>query len=84
MEFAAACDGLILFTPEYNNSLPGVFKNAIDWMSSAFQRYSRIFRAKPIAVLGASPGNFGTMRSARMPGCRCCVTLGANPWFEAV
>ncbi|MGY5810701.1 NADPH-dependent FMN reductase [Rhizobium sp. LEGMi198b] len=79
-ELAAASDGLILFTPEYNNSLPGVFKNAIDWMSRPPSDIPRVFRAKPVAVLGASPGNFGTILSqtAWLPVLR---TLGANPWF---
>jgi NAD(P)H-dependent FMN reductase len=79
-ELAAACDGLILFTPEYNNSLPGVFKNAIDWMSRPSSDIPRIFRAKPIAVLGASPGNFGTMLSQNA-WLAVLRTLGANPWF---
>ncbi|MBB5574535.1 NADPH-dependent FMN reductase [Rhizobium paranaense] len=79
-ELAAASDGLILFTPEYNNSLPGAFKNAIDWMSRPSSDIPRIFRAKPVAVLGASPGNFGTILSqtAWLPVLR---TLGTNPWF---
>ncbi|MQB41352.1 NADPH-dependent FMN reductase [Rhizobium sp. ICMP 5592] len=79
-ELAAAADGLILFTPEYNNSLPGVFKNAIDWMSRPSTDISRIFGAKPVAILGASPGNFGTILSqnAWLPVLR---TLGTNPWF---
>ncbi|MDE1992710.1 MAG: NAD(P)H-dependent oxidoreductase [Rhizobiaceae bacterium] len=79
-ELTAAADGLILFTPEYNNSLPGVFKNAIDWMSRPSDDIPRIFKAKPVAVLGASPGNFGTILSqnAWLPVLR---TLGANPWF---
>ncbi|WFU12443.1 NAD(P)H-dependent oxidoreductase (plasmid) [Rhizobium sp. CB3090] len=79
-ELTAASDGLILFTPEYNNSLPGVFKNAIDWMSRPSSDIARIFRAKPVAVLGASPGNFGTVLSqtAWLPVLR---TLGTHPWF---
>jgi chromate reductase len=37
-EVIAAADGLILSTPEYDNSIPGVFKNAIDWVSSDWDR----------------------------------------------
>ena len=79
-DLAAAADGLILFTPEYNNSLPGVFKNAIDWMSRPSDDIARVFGAKPVAILGASPGNFGTIlsQSAWLPVLR---TLGTNPWF---
>ena len=79
-ELAAAADGLILFTPEYNNSLPGVFKNAIDWMSRPSSDIPRIFKAKPVAVLGASPGNFGTILSQNA-WLSVLRTLGANPWF---
>ncbi|MDL2406082.1 NADPH-dependent FMN reductase [Rhizobium calliandrae] len=79
-ELAAAADGLMLFTPEYNNSLPGVFKNAIDWMTRPSSDIPRIFRAKPVAVLGASPGNFGTILSQNA-WLSVLRTLGANPWF---
>jgi chromate reductase, NAD(P)H dehydrogenase (quinone) len=51
-------DGLLLVTPEYNNGIPGVFKNAIDWMSRG--PGLALFVGKPVAVLGASPGGFGT------------------------
>lgn len=76
----AAADGLILFTPEYNNAMPGVFKNAIDWMSRPAADIPRIFGGRPVAVLGASPGGFGTTlaQNAWLPALR---TLGANPWF---
>src|SRR4051794_32595589 len=46
----AAADGVILFTPEYNNSVPGVFKNAIDWASRPPADAPRIFRGRPFAV----------------------------------
>lgn len=73
-------DGLILFTPEYNNSVPGVFKNAIDWLSRPASDISRVFGRRPVAVLGASAGGFGTIMSqaAWLPVLR---TLGAAPWF---
>lgn len=73
-------DGLLLVTPEYNNSIPGAFKNAIDWMSRPPKEVPRHFRDKPVAVIGASPGKFGTILSqnAWLPVLR---TLGMRPWF---
>src|SRR3546814_2026707 len=60
-EAIAKADGLLLATPEYNNSIPGVFKNAIDWASRPPADIPRVFAAKPVAVIGASPGGFGTI-----------------------
>ena len=79
-ELVAGADGLMLFTPEYNNSIPGVFKNAVDWMSRPASDIKRVFGGKPAAVLGASAGGFGTVLSqnAWLPVLR---TLGTNPWF---
>ena len=76
----AAADGLLLVTPEYNNSIPGVFKNAIDWLSRPPADISRVFGTKPVAIIGASPGGFGTILSqeAWLPVLR---TLGTRPWF---
>ncbi|WP_335946935.1 MULTISPECIES: NADPH-dependent FMN reductase [Salipiger] len=75
----AEADGLLMVTPEYNNSVPGVFKNAIDWMSSGDG--AALFKGKPVALIGASPGGFGTILSqnAWLPVLR---TLGTRPWFE--
>ena len=56
-------DGVILFTPEYNNSIPGVFKNAIDWLSRPSADIPKVFGNRPFAIVGASPGNFGTQLS---------------------
>ena len=56
-----AADALLIATPEYNYGVPGVLKNAIDW-SSRPPRESAI-RGKPTAIMGASPGRFGTVRS---------------------
>ncbi|WID98824.1 NADPH-dependent FMN reductase [Bosea vestrisii] len=77
----AEADGLLLFTPEYNNSLPGVFKNAIDWLTRPSSDIAHLFGGKPVAVLGASPGGFGTIlaQDAWLPVLR---TLGTRPWFE--
>ena len=76
----AAADGLILFTPDYNNSVPGPFKNAIDWMTRPASDISRVFGDKPVAVLGASPGNFGTVLS-QDAWLSVLRTLKTRPWF---
>jgi len=75
----AGADGLMLFTPEYNNGIPGVFKNAIDWLSRPAADIPKVFGGRPVAVLGASAGGFGTIMSqaAWLPVLR---TLGADHW----
>lgn len=76
----AAGDGLLLVTPEYNNAMPGVFKNAVDWLSRPPADISRVFGKRPVAIIGASPGGFGTIlaQNAWLPVLR---TLGMQPWF---
>jgi len=76
-EAIAAADAMLLVTPEYNNSIPGVAKNAIDWCSRPPADVPRVFRDKPVAIAGASPGGFGTVLSqnAWLPVFR---TLGCN------
>jgi chromate reductase, NAD(P)H dehydrogenase (quinone) len=78
----AAGNGLLLVTPEYNNAMPGVFKNAIDWLSRPPADIPRVFGNRPIAVIGASPGGFGTVlaQNSWLPVLR---TLGTRPWFGA-
>ena len=75
------CDGLLLVTPEYNNGIPGVFKNAIDWLTRPPADVPRVFGNKPVAVIGASPGNFGTLlaQEAWLPVLRI---LGTRPFFS--
>lgn len=77
----AAADGLLLVTPEYNNSIPGVFKNAIDWCTRPAADIPRVFGGKPVALIGASPGGFGTILSqnAWLPVLR---TLGTAYYTE--
>lgn len=79
-ERIAAADGLLLVTPEYNGSLPGVLKNAIDWLSRPSQDIARVFAGKPVGVIGATPGQGGTRLSqtAWLPVLR---QLGTEPWF---
>ena len=59
--FAAieAADGLLIATPEYNASVPGGLKNALDWASRPFP--DNVLRNKPSAVIGASTGLFGAV-----------------------
>lgn len=52
------CDGLIVITPEYNRSIPGVLKNALDWASRPYG--DNALTGKPTAIIGASPGALGT------------------------
>lgn len=76
----AEAHGLLLVTPEYNNSLPGVFKNAIDWTTRPAADIARVYRGKPVGVIGATPGRGGTALAqlAWLPVLR---TLGTLPYF---
>lgn len=56
-----AADGLIFATPEYNYSIPGVLKNAVDWASRPPKENP--FNEKPAAIIGASGGPWGTARA---------------------
>ncbi len=60
VEQIATADAVLIATPEYNYSIPGVLKNAIDWVSKA---PDQPFRHKPVAILGASMGAIGTARA---------------------
>jgi chromate reductase len=55
----AAADGVIIATPEYNHAIPGVLKNALDWLSRDNPE-GEVLPEKPVAVLGASSGPWGT------------------------
>jgi chromate reductase, NAD(P)H dehydrogenase (quinone) len=56
-----AADAILFVTPEYNYSIPGVLKNAIDWASRPYG--ANVWNGKPVAVMGASPGMLGTARA---------------------
>ena len=77
----AAADGVLIATPEYNNSMPGVLKNAIDWLSRPPADIPRVFRGLPLGFIGATPGMGGTLLSqaAWLPVFRI---LGMLPFFE--
>jgi NAD(P)H-dependent FMN reductase len=78
-EAVVAADGVLLVTPEYNNSIPGVFKNVIDWLSRPPADARRVFGGRRFAIIGASPGAYGTTlsQSAWLPVMR---TLGVQLW----
>jgi chromate reductase len=58
-EAIEAADGVLIATPEYNGSIPGLLKNALDWASRPFPENA--LRGKPVAVIGASTGLFGAV-----------------------
>jgi chromate reductase, NAD(P)H dehydrogenase (quinone) len=58
-EAIAAADAVLIATPEYNASIPGQLKNALDWASRPFP--DNVLRNKPVAVIGASTGMFGAV-----------------------
>jgi chromate reductase len=86
-----AADGLLIATPEYNYSMPGVLKNALDWASRAPER---ALQDKPVAIVGATPGRWGTVRSQLalrqmllFPACRVMPSpmmtiAGAREYFD--
>ena len=55
----ASADGVLISTPEYNSSIPGALKNALDWASRPLA--TNAFRSKPVAVIGSSAGMFGAV-----------------------
>jgi chromate reductase len=71
----AAADALLIATPEYNYSFPGVLKNAIDWASRPPERP---MTEKPVAIMGASDGGFGTVRG-QLHLRQLFVTLNMRP-----
>ncbi len=76
----AAADGLLIATPEYNNSIPGGIKNAFDWLSRPAGDIPPVFPNRPVALMGATPGAGGTLlaQAAWLPILRA---LGTRPWF---
>ncbi|WP_454062543.1 NADPH-dependent FMN reductase [Candidatus Nitrospira salsa] len=74
-------DGLILASPEYNNGVPGVMKNAIDWLSRPSEKIDIVFARKPLAMMGASMGSFGTVlaQAGWLPTIRA---LGLSLWTD--
>jgi len=56
-----AADAILICTPEYNYSIPGVLKNAIDWASRPYG--DSAWKGKPVAIMGASVGNLGSARA---------------------
>jgi chromate reductase, NAD(P)H dehydrogenase (quinone) len=77
----AAADGLLIVTPEYNASIPGVLKNVMDWLSRPAHDIPRVIAGRPVAIIGATPGSGATALSqtAWLPIVR---TLGMRPWFD--
>jgi chromate reductase, NAD(P)H dehydrogenase (quinone) len=71
----AEADGLVLCAPEFNHSIPGVLKNAIDWAS---RPPDQPFAGKPCAIIGAAAGMAGTAR-AQYDLRRSCVFLDMHP-----
>ncbi len=71
-----AADALLIATPEYNYSIPGFLKNAIDWASRPSG--DNVFNGKPVALMGASVGTLGTAR-AQYHLRQSCVFLNMHP-----
>ena len=71
----ATADALLFVTPEYNYSMSGVLKNAIDWAS---RPPDQPFAGKPVAIMGAGAGMAGSAR-AQYDLRRCCVFLDMHP-----
>lgn len=56
-------DALLIATPEYNHAISGVLKNALDWASRKDAKGNKVLAGKPVAIMGASDGGFGTARA---------------------
>src|SRR3954464_9672575 len=79
-EQIAAVDAVLFVTPEYNRSIPGALKNAIDWASRPYGKNS--FARKPSAVIGTSPGKIGT--AVGQQHLRSILSFCNSPQMNAV
>jgi len=80
-------DGLLIATPEYNGSLPGGLKNAIDWASRKSDKFGliEVFKGKTAAIMTASPGSFGGIRClAHLRGVLSIMLVNVLPMEIAV
>ena len=80
-EIVRQANGVLIGSPEYNGSIPGVLKNAIDWMSRPPADIAKVFGKHPVGIVGATPGPAGTRLSqtAWLPVFRA---LGMVPFFD--
>lgn len=80
-------DGLLIASPEYNGSIPGGLKNAIDWASRKSEKFGQIevFKGKTAAIITASPGSFGGIRClAHLRGVLTIMLVNVLPTEIAV
>lgn len=80
-------DAFLIASPEFNGSLPGGFKNAIDWASRANDKFKlgEVFRGKHAAIMTASPGSFGGIRClAHLRGILSMLQVHVHPMEIAV
>jgi len=75
----AAADGLLLVTPEYNQGVPGVMKNTLDWLTRPPADIPRVLGNRAVALCGATPGTAGT-RSAQYALLPTLRALGTRVW----
>jgi chromate reductase len=76
----STADAVLFVTPEYNRSIPGALKNAIDWASRPYGKNS--FTRKPSAVVGASPGKIGT--AVAQQHLRSILSFCNSPQMNAI
>ena len=74
-----SADGMILVTPEYNQGVPGVLKNTMDWLSRPPADIQRVFGDRPLALCGASAGRGGS-RAAQYAWLPILRALGVRLW----
>jgi chromate reductase, NAD(P)H dehydrogenase (quinone) len=77
----SAADALLLSSPEYNHSIPGVLKNTIDWMSRPAPEIPQLFGGRAVGIVGATTGQGGTLlaQAAWLP---VFEALGLIPFFR--
>jgi chromate reductase, NAD(P)H dehydrogenase (quinone) len=79
-EAIAGAQGVLIATPEYNNSLPGTLKNAIDWTSRPPRDIPRVWGSRPVGIIGASSGS-GATRMAQAAWLPVFRRLKAQPFL---
>ncbi|HKE45173.1 MAG TPA: NADPH-dependent FMN reductase [Steroidobacteraceae bacterium] len=79
----ASADGVLISTPEYNGSVPGVLKNAIDWMSRPSTDIARVYRQQPLGLIGATITLGGT-RLSQQALLQPFRQLGVHLWSGSI